>query len=370
MDDLDRRISIIVYADIVGYTSMMQKSEQLALLKLKHFEDAIEEQTKKHEGEVVKAYGDGCLLLFSSAVSAIKCAESIQRKLRQAPYVPLRIGIHIGEIVRKDHDVFGDGVNIASRIESMGVANSILISSDIYFQIKNHPEFKTVKIGEFSFKNIERDIPLYALSNEGLNVPLIADMKGKGRRKNGLSVFLSKNMKLVWIPLFFVLAAVFIFWVFDEKLTNNATVNEPEPGLVFASKIEANGQAIDPRTTFSQNITDLYAVFRSDMTPPGMIVNVDSISDGAYYAYLKLTEASSLSEFGWQWYRKSAGEKVLEYEMPTKGKKNLWLQRYKYSGNGLFGELGPGTYTIVILLDGNPALSSELIIESSLKASE
>ncbi len=79
MDDLDRRITIIVYAAIVGYTSMMQKSEQLALLKLQHFEDAIEKEMKKHNGDVVKASGDGCLILFASAVSAVKCAKSIQK---------------------------------------------------------------------------------------------------------------------------------------------------------------------------------------------------------------------------------------------------------------------------------------------------
>lgn len=368
MDDLDRRISIIVYADIVGYTSMMQKSEQLALLKLKHFQDAIKEQTAKHDGEVVKAYGDGCLLLFSSAVSAIKCAKSIQKTLRQEPYVPLRIGIHIGEIVRKDHDVFGDGINIASRIESMGIANSILISSDIYFQIKNHPEFKTVKIGEFSFKNIERDIPLYAVTNGGLNVPLIADMKGKGKRRNGLSIVFNKNIKLIWISLFLVLGTTLIYWVYNKKFIINPTDNQPKPGLVFASKVEANGQAINPGTIFSQDITDLYAVFRSNMAPPGMVIKSDSIIDGAYYTYLKPNEESSLSEFGWQWYKD--GEKVVDYESPVKGKKNVWLQRYNYFGKGVFGELGPGTYTIVILLDGNPALSSELTIEPSLKASE
>ena len=235
MDNLNRHISIILYAYIVGYTSMMQKNEQLALSKLKHFEVTIEEQTKKHDGELVKAYGDGCLILFSSVLSAIKCAINIQKKLRQDPYVPLRIGIHIGEIVRKDLDVFGDSVNIASRIESMGIGNSILISSDIYFQIKNHPEFKTVKIGNFSFKNIERDIQLYALSNEGLNVPLISDMKGKGNQRKGLSLLFNENMKLIWFPIFFILGIVFIYWVYNEIFAKELIVNEPELGLVFAS---------------------------------------------------------------------------------------------------------------------------------------
>lgn len=148
-------------------------------------------------------------MLFKSAVSAIRCAISIQKNLREEPYVPLRIGIHVGEIVRKDHDIFGDGVNIASRIESMGVANSVLISSDIYVQIKNHPEFRTVKIGEFTFNNIERDITLYAISNDALTIPIKNDMKGKGSIKKSTSLLSKRNMRLLWIPVLMVGALMF-----------------------------------------------------------------------------------------------------------------------------------------------------------------
>ena len=228
MDTLDRLISIIIYADIVGYSSMMQADEELALSKLKHFEEVLNIQSKKYDGEIVKAYGDGCLMLFPSAVSAIKCAISIQHDLREEPYVPLRIGIHIGEIVRKDHDIFGDGLNIASRIESMGVANSVLISSDIYFQIKNHPEIKTVKLGDFAFKNIERDITLYAISNDGLTVPLSPDMKGKGKINTSSSVFSNKKIRFLWIPILLILGALLLYNLSDYNFKKRKT--EPSEG--------------------------------------------------------------------------------------------------------------------------------------------
>ena len=228
MDTLDRLISIIIYADIVGYSSMMQADEELALKKLKHFEEVLNIQSKKYDGEIVKAYGDGCLMLFPSAVSAIKCAISIQSDLREAPYVPLRIGIHIGEIVRKDHDIFGDGLNIASRIESMGVANSVLISADIYFQIKNHPEIKTVKLGDFAFKNIERDITLYAISNDGLTVPLSPDMKGKGKIGTSSSVFSKKKIRFLWIPILLILGALLLYNLSDYNFKKTKT--EPSGG--------------------------------------------------------------------------------------------------------------------------------------------
>jgi TolB-like protein/Tfp pilus assembly protein PilF len=169
-------------ADIVGYTTMMQQNEPHALRKLHHYEDTIRKQTKAFEGEIVKTYGDGCLILFSSAVRAIHCAIAVQKELRSDPVVPLRLGIHIGEIVRKDNDIFGNGVNVASRIESMGIANSILISSDVYTQIKNHPEFKVRSLGEFDFKNVEREMELFAVLNEDMTLPIPKDMHGKGKR--------------------------------------------------------------------------------------------------------------------------------------------------------------------------------------------
>lgn len=363
MDTLDRLISIIIYADIVGYSSMMQKDEELALSKLKHFEEVLNIQSKKYDGEIVKTYGDGCLMLFPSAVSAIKCAISIQHNMRKAPYVPLRIGVHIGEIVRKGHDIFGDGLNITSRIESMGAANSVLISSDIYFQIKNHPEIKTVKLGDFSFKNIERDITLYAISNDDLTVPLPTDMKGKGIISTSSSVLSKKKMRLLWIPVILIITAGILYWA-NQQWSAKTSITEKSPprGLIFATKVEANGQAIDPNTTFLQNITDLYAVFRTGMTPPGMRINLENPKEEDYYAYLQLNDEAGLSSFGWRWYRD--GQVVNEFEMDVGPGQGVWLQRYDYDGEGIFsGELTPGTYTIVILLDGNPAMSAELIIK-------
>lgn len=133
-------------------------------------------------------------------------------------------------------------------------------------------------------------------------------------------------------------------------------------GLVFASNIEPNGHAIDPNTTFPANISDLYAVFRSDLVPPGMKVNVDNAKEGAYYSKLTAIDNSSITSLGWKWYFN--GKKVNEWEGPVKAGEGVWLQYFDYSGDGIFnGKFGPGTYTIVILFDGNPALSSQLIIE-------
>ncbi|MCB0840492.1 MAG: hypothetical protein KDD99_27690, partial [Bacteroidetes bacterium] len=94
----------------------------------------------------------------------------------------LRIGIHLGDIVQKEGHIFGDAVNIASRIESMGVAGAVLVSSNVRNQIKNKPEFELTSLGRFSFKNVEEEMSVYALANEGFVVPRKEEMQGKGQK--------------------------------------------------------------------------------------------------------------------------------------------------------------------------------------------
>lgn len=119
--DTSRKLAAIVFADIVGYTSLMQKGEQKAMSIVNRFQSINNTSVKLYNGEIIKTYGDGSLILFNSTIDAVRCAHHMQLAYRTEPYVPVRIGIHVGDIIRKDNDVFGDGINIASRVESMGV---------------------------------------------------------------------------------------------------------------------------------------------------------------------------------------------------------------------------------------------------------
>jgi len=178
--------------------------------------------------------------------------------------------------------------------------------------------------------------------------------KGKPNKSMGL------NPILVIIGLF--LFMVIAYWAYQTWFTNDSeTVIVSPPGLVFASKIEADGRAVNPDTIFSQNITDIYAVFHTNMLPPSMVINADSLVQGSYYTYLKVKQEATVSKFGWRWIKD--GKVVNEYQTDVEPGSGVWLQRWDYDGEGIFhGDLGPGTYRIVILLDGNPALSSELVI--------
>src|ERR1039457_5953735 len=167
----NRQLAAILFTDIVGSTAVMQQDEQAALLMNKRYVAVLKQSVESHGGEILNDYGDGSLCTFSSATQAVRCAMQIQQKLQNEPKVPLRIGLHVGEIFFEDGKVFGDGVNIASRVQSLGVANSILFSSEINSQIKNQQEFKSVTVGKFEFKNVDEPMEVFALSKEGLIVP-------------------------------------------------------------------------------------------------------------------------------------------------------------------------------------------------------
>lgn len=181
----DRRLAAIMFTDIVGYTSMMQRDEGEALHTIERHRSILEKYTREYKGRVLQYYGDGSLSIFPSALEAVECALNIQKELTQDPKVPLRIGIHLGDVKLQGDSVFGNGVNMASRIESLGVAGSILITDTIYYLVRNHAEVKTIALGNFRLKNVDYPVPVYALANDFLSVPKTADMPGRIKASPG-----------------------------------------------------------------------------------------------------------------------------------------------------------------------------------------
>ena len=143
----NRQLAAILFTDIVGYSAIMQQDEHSAIRLVKHHRVVLKNTVAEHEGDVIDYYGDGSLCIFTSITEAMQCAISIQKQLREEPVVPLRIGLHIGEVVFEDEKIMGDGVNIASRIQSLGRAGSILFTKEIFDKIRSHPEFKSVYLG-------------------------------------------------------------------------------------------------------------------------------------------------------------------------------------------------------------------------------
>jgi class 3 adenylate cyclase len=140
-----RQLAAILFTDIAGYTAMMQRDEKSAVTMVKHHRSVLEKTVTEFNGDVIEFYGDGSLCIFTSITEAVQCAYNIQQQMQQSdPVVPLRIGLHIGEVIYEDGKIMGDGVNIAARIQSLGQPGSILFSKEVYDKIRNHDEFKTV----------------------------------------------------------------------------------------------------------------------------------------------------------------------------------------------------------------------------------
>ncbi len=149
----------------------------------------LKQYVPEYNGEILNDYGDGSLCAFASTTQAVRCAMEMQRQFQMEPKVPLRIGIHVGEMVLEDGKVFGDGVNVASRIQSLGTTNCVLFSSEINNKLKNQQEFKTTSIGKFEFKNVDEQIEVFAVCNEGFALPDKKKMEGKLKEKKSSGSF-------------------------------------------------------------------------------------------------------------------------------------------------------------------------------------
>ena len=172
-----RKLAAIMFTDIQGYTAMMQQDEEQAIKIRERHRDIFDSTTQKYQGKVLQYYGDGTLSIFNSAIDAVKCGIEMQLAYQLVPKIPVRVGIHTGDIIFSEEEIIGDGVNVASRIESLAVAGSVFISDKVYDEIKNQKSIQTQTIGTFELKNVERPVNVFVISNEGLVVPKTRETK-------------------------------------------------------------------------------------------------------------------------------------------------------------------------------------------------
>jgi adenylate cyclase len=160
-----RRLAAILAADVVGFSSMMERDEEGTLAEIKTLQrEVIEPKVHDHHGRIVKTTGDGFLIEFASPVEAVRCAVAIQDASGSGS-VPLRIGINLGDIIiEPDGDVYGDGVNIAARLEGIAHPGSICISGSVYDQVEGKIDRQFENRGEQQVKNIARPVRVYVLA--------------------------------------------------------------------------------------------------------------------------------------------------------------------------------------------------------------
>ncbi len=167
-----RQLTAIMFTDMVGYTALMQEDERLAKLCRDRHREVLRRLVPEFDGDTLQFYGDGTLSVFDSAIQAVRCGVAIQGQFRTSkPPVAVRIGIHSGDVVHDEEGVFGDGVNVAARIQGLSVPGGLLISDKVYDEVKNQDDLPTISLGEFDLKHVKRSTGVYAVTAPGLMVP-------------------------------------------------------------------------------------------------------------------------------------------------------------------------------------------------------
>ena len=170
-----RTVAAIMFADIAGYSALMQADEVEALRARAAYRHVQDEAVTEAGGVVVQHYGDGSLSIFRSGPRAVEAARRMQRRLHSQLGIPVRIGIHVDDVVRDDEGVYGHGVNVAARVQSLCPPGAVLISDPAAKGLNG--EIETTPMGTFQLKNIREPARLHALSDPGVEVPLPRDLR-------------------------------------------------------------------------------------------------------------------------------------------------------------------------------------------------
>ncbi len=170
IDKPTRKLAAIMFTDIAGFTRSMSKSESATLELLEKKRSIIKSLLPRHGGTFVKEIGDGTLSYFESAIDAATCAMEFQEKTYKTD-MDIRIGIHIGDIVFKGEDVYGDGVNIAARLESIAPAGGVCVSKSVYDELLNKEGFDGIELGLQSLKGVGRLVEVFGLKGGKLSEP-------------------------------------------------------------------------------------------------------------------------------------------------------------------------------------------------------
>src|SRR5438477_4021803 len=201
---MERRLTAILAADVVGYSRLMGANESGTLAALKAIQtDFIDGKIAQHQGRIVKLTGDGMLVEFSSVVNAVSCAADVQRGMRdrnagvpQERRIEFRIGVNVGDVIVQGKDIFGDGVNVAARLESIATPGGITISGPVRDHIGNRLDLAFEDMGEQTLKNIERPIRIYRVCLDNPVHPGTKDKKAAQheQEKPAIAVLPFNNM--------------------------------------------------------------------------------------------------------------------------------------------------------------------------------
>jgi adenylate cyclase len=217
---MKRKIAAIMAANIAGYSRLVAEDEEETLRRLESYRAVFNDFIVRGSGRVFKTAGDAILAEFASSVEAVRCAIDVQESLRtrNLAYPPsrqmhFRIGITIGDVVERDGDLLGDGVNIAARLEGLAQPGGLCISSSVYEQVANKLSVQFADIGEQEVKNIPTPVHAYTLSIGGIHEQSDAAKIGKPKRVLGNQGELARRLIIVGSLALFVGGTLAVAWI-------------------------------------------------------------------------------------------------------------------------------------------------------------
>jgi len=340
------QLAAIMFTDIQGYTALMQQDEKKAVGVRARHREVFNAITKKHRGKILQYFGDGTLSTFNSAIDAVRCGVALQLAFRQEPQIPVRIGIHTGDIIFTEDDIIGDGVNVASRIESLAAAGSVFISEKVYDEVKNQSGIQTTSMGTFELMNVDKAMEVFAIANPGLLVPERHQVEGKV--KNGTTAG-NKGVKtkgkwaqIKWVLI--ILLAILVAWlisitnIFERGTSTSSTAD---------ATITKKSIAVLPFINDSDDSSNVYIInglMESILNNLQKIENIRVISRTSVEKYRNNPKTISeiAEELNVSYIVEGSGQKIgdqilLNIQLiEAPGDRHLWAEQYDREVKDIF----------------------------------
>jgi TolB-like protein/class 3 adenylate cyclase len=340
------QLAAIMFTDIQGYTALMQRDEEKAVKFRNRHREIFNATTSKFNGRILQYYGDGTLSTFSSAIDAVKCGIEMQRAFQQEPQIPVRVGIHTGDIIFTSDDIIGDGVNVASRIESLAVVGSVFISEKVFDEVKNQVGILTVSMGIFELKNVEKPIEVYAIANEGLVVPerdqISGKVKSRPANKNKVTAQDKRGAGIKWV----LVPAAIVLLIILAYVTDVFQIRKPDvakPDLLLAGKSIAVLPFINDSYD-SSNVYIINGLMESILNNLQKIKDLRVVSRTSVEKYRHTDKSAReiAEELGVQYLIEGSGQKIgdqikLSIQLiEGQGDRHLWSEQYNRSAEDIF----------------------------------
>ena len=213
-DPTERRLAAIMFTDIVGYTALMAESEEKGLRVRERHRELVRSLVERYHGEWREETGDECLSTFASAVDAVNCALALQAEVDDE--LQLRIGIHLGEILVQEGRLYGDGVNVASRIRPLAEPGGVCVSGEVHRSIRNQPGIDLTSLGERELKNVPEPVAVYSVAGTAAPPRPFAKVSPEARRR--------VPPPLPWAVALLVVIALSVGWWIYRPLAASAPI--------------------------------------------------------------------------------------------------------------------------------------------------